>query len=265
MGAFEGKLPTTPTEAYQLNPDLEKLWPTLDARGRKYVMDLFHRNQVGGSKVDARTSTVNLQKLYGMVDNDQVKDFLEADLEKYPMNSGDFRKYYDLRRKLGNNPSADPRTLAAVKLLQDNKADVLSALGVLKRDKSNEEAYNSFTGAVHIALMDWRDAHRKDATPKDILETIGPSVLKAETVTHWFSKDTLENPTFGKQVPEDYIELATRQAKQAGRPIPTKAEMQSAWLAMHMRQLMEAGKTRQKEMEVTPGKSNKLEGIQGEQ
>lgn len=124
------------------------------------------------------------RRIWGTSNNDVIA-FLDMDLTKAGLGYSDLKKYQALQQKYRDNPQRDPRVDQAKRILRGSMGAQLEALGIYMRKESNKDDYDYYTGTLASALDVWRDTHGKPATAKDIIETIGPQVIRQRSVPGW--------------------------------------------------------------------------------
>jgi hypothetical protein len=80
-------------------------------------------------------------------------------------------------------PSDDPMLNRAMGWLRQGRAAELRALGIYFRPTQGADAtdYDHYTGALQAGIDAWREEHGKPPGYKDIVDTIGPSVIHQRT------------------------------------------------------------------------------------
>jgi hypothetical protein len=182
-----------------------------DPKGSAAVMSLpaTDRNNLDkkiGSWVAAREKNHNdemMTQLAGMRMSAH-DEFLMLDPfdEKYNLNQLNIRTILNQQRiDLKARPQDDPRPWHALSTLKAAMGPQLQTLGLYKR-AGNEDAFDHFMGSLTTALDSWQQTHNdRPASNKDVIETIGPSLIKQATVPGRLWGTNVE--TFFQQAPTD--------------------------------------------------------------
>jgi hypothetical protein len=124
----------------------------------------------------------NYTALTGMYYNDR-EAFLDTDFTKYNLSQSQIRDLMAKRAQAIAIPADDPMLNRAMGWLRQGRAAELRALGIYFRPTSGADAtdYDHYTGALQAGIDAWRQEHGKPPGYKDIVDTIGPSVIHERT------------------------------------------------------------------------------------
>ena len=174
------------------------------------------------------TNQENYQKLWGLANND-VEAFLNTDLTKEQLSQADMRKLQAQQQKIREVPMQDPRVNRAIGQIRGAMGSQLEALHIYKRDAGNKDEYDRFTGAVQTAIDVWTTENGKAPMPKDVIETIGPQVIKQISEPGRLF-GTNEVPFFNQAVPRTFSDkIKADVVKQGGRE-PDENEIRKAYM-----------------------------------
>jgi hypothetical protein len=138
------------------------------------------------------------------------------------------------------NQNGDPRVSRALTWLRDARGAELAALGVYHRDSRNPDDYDHMTGTLQSALDLWAETKGKPATYDEVVNTIGPQVIKSRAVPGWLF-GTNNQPFFKPDVNSEEYKLFKRKAIEdvtaQGQPEPTEAEIDKAYTRVQLMKL----------------------------
>lgn len=168
------------------------------------------------------------QRLYGLSNND-VEGFLNTDLTQEKLSQEDMRKLQEKQRKMKEVPNSDPRVGRAIGQIRGAMGSQLEALKIYKREAGNKDEYDKFTGAVQQALDVWTEENKKPPTYKDVVETIGPQVLKTikEPGMLWGTNDV---PFFKQSIPSTFSDKVKADVVSKGGVEPTEEQIRRAYI-----------------------------------
>ena len=167
--------------------------------------------------------------MYGLSNKD-VEAFLNLDVTKEPLAQNDIRTFQKLQQKFKAVPTQDPRVQKAMSQMRGALGAQMEALGVYGRTESNKDDYDQLTGAMSAALDAWADSHGKPATPRDVIDTIAPQLLKQRVAPAFIHSIlfpnlfTTKKPFFQVDIPESFSEKLDKDTAARGEPAPTEAE-----------------------------------------
>ena len=179
----------------------------------------------------------NFTQLWGMAngDADDREKFLNLDIMKQNINQQQMRQLISKRSQMMKNPDLeDPRLHRAVGWLSDGKTGAwMNALNLSK--KENPDDWYKFTGALGQAIDVWTQENGKAPSYKDVKETIGPNILRAQY--HEPGMFGIYGGVFGydralfqRTVPQDFIDQAKARATSKNEPIPDDKEIFQAYM-----------------------------------
>lgn len=153
------------------------------------------------------------------VSNNDVTEFLNMDLTQQGLSQPDMKHFMAKQRKMIETPGQDPRIDRAKRIIRSAMPETLEALKIYKREPSNKDEYDKYTGAVGQAIDVWTTENKKPPTDKEIAEIIGPQIVKqvSEPGMLWGTNDV---PFFRRAVPKAFADdlKAAMIAKNAKEP-----------------------------------------------
>lgn len=182
-----------------------------------------------------------LTRIQGLRNND-VESFLNLDPTdpQLKLSQPQQREVMSWQAQDKKNQNGDPRVNRALSWLRDARGGELAALGVYRRDAKNPEDYDHMTGTLQSALDLWQQSHGKPASYDDVVNTIGPQVIKSRAVPgSWWG--TNNEPFFKPDVNSEEYKLFARKATEdvtaTGAPAPSDAEIDRAYTRMQLLKL----------------------------
>lgn len=133
-----------------------------------------------------------------------IQDFADRN-EVGPLNVKQVDSLNEYRKKLIRNPDDDPHLRNAMNWMRGEHGAELQALGIYGRDKNNPDDYDKYSGAMLQAIDAWKTENKRAPGFKDIVNEIGPQVIKQQTVPGRFW-GTNQTPTFKMEPPVDFID-----------------------------------------------------------
>lgn len=177
----------------------------------------------------------NFIRLKGMSQSDP-ESFLEANVfdPDLKLSVDQRQSLLNIREKQMKNPTDDLRVTRAMSLLRSARGGQMQGLGIYRRDVNNPDDYDHFVGALQEALEVWQQDHKGRPTDADIIDSIGPTVLRTAPVSTYFGlshEDRLLSSQFerGAAIPEDYRQKLTDKVVKAGGIIPTEQQLRQAY------------------------------------
>ncbi len=151
----------------------------------------------------------NFYKLKSLAQHDRnafldIQDFADRN-EVGPLNVKQVDQLNEYRKKLIRNPDDDPHLRNALNWMRGEHGAELQALGIYGRDKNNPDDYDKYSGAMLQAIDAWKTENKRAPGFKDIVNEIGPQVIKQNTTKGWFGM-TNQTPTFKMEPPADFID-----------------------------------------------------------
>jgi hypothetical protein len=179
----------------------------------------------------------NYTQLTGMYYNDR-EQFLDTDFTKYDLSQPQIRDLMAKRAQAVAKPTDDPMLNRAMGWLRQGRAAELRALGIYFRPTQGADAtdYDHYTGALQAGIDAWRQEHGKPPGYKDIVDTIGPSVIHQRTEPGTFGMlfGGKQRPAFDQDmsVVKDWAEKKglVDEIKSRGGADPTDEELYRAFL-----------------------------------
>ena len=184
-------------------PGADTLYQQMKPPDQAGLPGFINRYAAAANKADNDENYLRLKGLANSPDPDAREEFLTTDPTKTQMSVAQIDNIMTLQRKLKENVNADPRVGKALKIMQTQFGSQLQALGIYSRDKNNPTDFDHYVGTLQAALDAWQENMNKPATYKEIVETIGPQIIRQRTEPNYifFSKQV---PFYTREVPEWY-------------------------------------------------------------
>lgn len=212
---------------------------------------------------DKQTNDETAQRLNGMrLSPETVADFIDLDITKEQLSKEDMLRFQGYQASLRKNVEGDPRVNRALQQLRAAMPTQLQALDVysLKKGK-NDDTYLKYVGALHSAIDVWTKANGKAPQYKDIVETIGPEVIKQVPVGGFLKWG--DTPLWNSKQPRFQIDTSSKEfitfseklkadlvKKKAEEPTPE--EIEKAFITTQFIQLYGQKKSSNKRQDRVP-------------
>lgn len=239
----------------------------IDAMPAAKQNDLPARINRVNAAADKLTNDETALRLNGMrLSPDTVADFIALDLSKEQLSKQDMEKFQGYQAQLRKNAEGDPRVNRAIQQLKAAMPAQLKALDVYSLNKGkNDDDYLRYVGALHSAIDVWTEAHGKAPGYKDIVEEIGPQVIKqsvkpahwlvpgtGEWGTLWQGKQSRFKPDTGSKEYTDFAATVRAKLKEEEKDEPTDEEIEKAYTRWQFIQLYGTKKPSDKRQERMP-------------
>jgi hypothetical protein len=179
--------------------------------------------------VDENENQQNYTKLVGMArsgDPDAVAQFMDTDIMTQKINEPAKRALLGLRDQILKHDAVDSRVSRAMGWLRGGAGSQLEALKIYRRNKDDPDDYDHFVGSLHLALEDWQTTHGKPASQQDVIEKIGPTLLKGRGDAGWFSRETHEF----NSPPQEIVDQLQAAAVKRNEPPLSDRELQRIYV-----------------------------------
>lgn len=186
----------------------------------------------------------SLTRLAGLRNND-VESFLSLDPSdpKLQLNQSQQREVMKWQVDDKKNQNGDPRVNRAMTWLRAARGGELEALKVYHRDGKNPDDYDHMTGTLQSALDLWQESKGKPASYDDVVNTIGPQVIKSRPVAGWLY-GTNNEPYFKPDTnTKEYKDFTTNMSSDVvgrGGNEPTPQEVDRAYTRLQLLKLYPA-------------------------
>lgn len=192
----------------------------------------------------ARDKVMNqeaLTRITGLRNND-VETFLNLDPTdpKLGLNQAQQREVMGWQAADKKNQNSDPRVNRALSWLRQARGQELAALGVYHRDAKNPDDYDHMTGTLQSALDLWQQSKGKPATYDEVVNVIGPQVIKSRAVpgTWWGTNDEpFYKPDYNSDEYKNFRTKVTKDITDQGKTAPTDGEIDRAYTRMQLMKL----------------------------
>ena len=175
-------------------PGGQETYERLSAKDKEALPGRITRYNSAVGKYDQERTFTRLKGMAASDDPEAREQFLTLDPTSQNLSQPQMRSVMELQRKLKENVSGDPRVTKAVTWLRGAMGPQLQELGIYNR-KDSPETFDNYVGALQSALDYWQEVHKKPPTYKEIVETIGPQVIREVAVPGRFF-GTNEYPLF---------------------------------------------------------------------
>lgn len=173
---------------------------------------------------EQRTNDDQYRSLLGLYNNDNGK-FMDTDIMSIPgLSKSNINFFLGLQRKAAAN--GDPRVDRAMNWIRGSSPATLQELGIFRRNSSNFDDYDKFTGSLHEAIQAYQETFGKPPDEKVVTKEIFPTLIKQITVPgRWWG--TNEQEFFRSDIPPE-----VRKAAQADSPgkVLTDEEVRHAYV-----------------------------------
>lgn len=210
-----------------LNPQVASAYHNLKPTQQRSVTAVINNTTASLNKVTNQQTATQLRGMLGTQEG--VEKFLNTDLTRLPLEYNDLKAFQNEQNRLAKNAQADPRVWHAMQTLRGAMGPQLQSLGIYNRDKSNPDDFDHFAGALSEALTQWRDTHKTQPTADDIVNTIGPQLLRTHAVPGFLYGNN-QVPFFKSEVPEDFKKTVTQELTDRGQPPPDDNELYRAYI-----------------------------------
>lgn len=185
-------------------------------------------------------------RLSGMAESPEGREELlnTHDLGKYGLSQPQMNKIMNLQKGLRKDIEGDPRVNRAIGQFRAAKGSDLEALGIFRRTDQNKDDYDKFSGAMRQAIDTWVDVYKKPPTEKDIVDTIGPQIIRQQVQSKWFGLTTgKSDPEFKQPVPKDIAEKIKKAPEWLELPQTEQTEdrLKQVYNRLVFKNLFEAG------------------------
>ncbi len=224
------------------DPKTAAAMDALPVRYREMIPSMINRFN------EARDKTTNqdsYQRLYGLSNND-VEGFLNTDVTKEQLSQSDMRKLQARQEMLKKNQNADPRVSRALSWVRGAAGSQMEALGIYRRNDSNKDDYDHFTGALQSALDEWQETHSKPPDYKEVTQEIAPRLMKQRTEPYLFGLMSSKKAFFQQEVPDEVKEQLKSDVSAATGSEPSDEEMYKAYVRQQYIQLYGSKKDQSK-------------------
>jgi hypothetical protein len=183
----------------------------------------------------------SLTRIAGLRNND-VESFLNLDPTdpKLQLNQSQQREVMGWQQADKKNQNGDPRVNRALTWLRDARGGELQALGVYHRDSRDPDDYDHMTGTLQSALDLWQESKGKPPTYDEVVNQIGPQVIKSRAVpgSLWGTRDEpFYKPDVNSTEYKNFSGQVTKDIQDQGKPPPTPAEIDRAYNRMQLLKL----------------------------
>lgn len=183
----------------------------------------------------------SLTRISGLRNND-VESFLNLDPTdpKLMLNQSQQRQVLEWQRTDKKNQNSDPRVQRALSWLRHARGGELAALGVYRRDNKNPDDYDQMTGTLQSALDLWQQSHGKPPSYDDVINVIGPQVIKQRATPGWLwgtNNEPFYKPDIYSEEYKHFKRKVTQDVVNAGQVAPSDAEINRAYTRTQLMKL----------------------------
>lgn len=238
MGGFsEGKVPTSIDELKAVNPRVSAAIDALPPHKQIEIPAKINRyNKAINQKTEQEIAT----RLTGMAtgSDDSVAEFLNLDITQQKLSQHDMQRFIKLQNDKRKNATADPRVTKAIGWMRNALGSQMEALGIFRRTDSNKEDYDHFTGALQSAIEIYQETNKKVPSYNEIVNEIGPQVIRQTRVPGWLWKTNPSDPFFKQIVPKSFsdplkADIFDRTGEELSEAQIYKAWIRSQYIKLH--------------------------------
>lgn len=212
------------------NPQIAAAMDALPGAMQKDVPGWINSYNANRDKVVHEQSFTTL---WGLSNND-VGKFLDTNLgeylDKHLISNAQFNRLVSKRAELIKNPQDDPRVLQALHWMQGAHAQELQALGIYHRASDSPDEYDHYTGALEGAIEAWITVKGHRPSYKEIVDEIGPQVIRQTTQPGAIFGNLWPNQTPFFDILQTHVSAAQDEARKRGIEPPTENEVRSAYI-----------------------------------
>ena len=183
----------------------------------------------------------SLTRIQGLRNND-VESFLNLDPSdpSLHLSQPQIREVMDWQQQDKKNQNGDPRVNRALTWLREARGGELQALGVYHRDGKDPDGYDHMTGTLQSALDLWQESKGKPATYDDVVNIIGPQVIKSRAVPgSWYgtNNEPFYKPDVNSTEYKNFSAQVTKDITDQGLPPPSESEIDRSYNRMQLLKL----------------------------
>ena len=183
----------------------------------------------------------SLTRIQGLRNND-VESFLNLDPSdpSLHLSQPQIREVMDWQKQDKKNQNGDPRVNRALTWLREARGGELQALGVYHRDGKDPDGYDHMTGTLQSALDLWQESKGKPATYDDVVNIIGPQVIKSRAVPgSWYgtNNEPFYKPDVNSTEYKNFSAQVTKDITDQGLPPPSESEIDRSYNRMQLLKL----------------------------
>jgi len=171
----------------------------------------------------------NYTQLLGMAkssDPNVRAQFMDLDIMTQPINGPAKRALLSARDIILKKDESDSRVERAMGWLRHGRAGEMESLGLYRRKSDSPDEYDQFQGSLHLALEDWQTTHGKPADANDVIEKIGPMLMKGRGDSGWFSRESHEY----NKPPSEIVDQLQSEAIKRNQPALSERELQRSYV-----------------------------------
>ena len=183
----------------------------------------------------------SLTRIQGLRNND-VESFLNLDPSdpSLHLSQPQIREVMDWQKQDKKNQNGDPRVNRALTWLREARGGELQVLGVYHRDGKDPDGYDHMTGTLQSALDLWQESKGKPATYDDVVNIIGPQVIKSRAVPgSWYgtNNEPFYKPDVNSTEYKNFSAQVTKDITDQGLPPPSESEIDRSYNRMQLLKL----------------------------
>jgi hypothetical protein len=225
----------------QLRAKSPQVAAAIDSLPQSEQLKLPARINAYNAARDKVASQDSLTRLTGLRNND-VEAFLNLDPTdpKLALSQAQQREVMNWQRQDKKNQNSDPRVNRALSWLRQARGGELAALGVYRRDGKNPEDYDQMTGTLQSAMDLWQQSKGKPPTYDEVINVIGPQVIKSRATPGWLwgiNNEPFYKPDVNSEEYKLFKRKATDDVVNSGAVAPTDAEIDRAYTRMQLLKL----------------------------
>jgi hypothetical protein len=204
-------------------PEAREILDGLQRQDKRFSVEAYRQSVIDKTFKEANDEVYNNTLMLSTTDHDK---FLDMDFGKLNISLAQMRQLEQHRTNMlkGQPPQDNAAFNKALSIMRNSHRGELSSLGILDRSTQNKDEWNSYAGALYSAVSAWRQTHNRPPSEQEIIDTVGPAVIKSVAVPGWFGR-TNQIPRYKLQETDDTLGYkSAREAWQKQFPMGTDEE-----------------------------------------
>lgn len=230
------------------DPEAKKAYELLPAKEREALPGKIYRYQESKERPYREEA---IRRLQGLRQSDPAA-FQDVDPTKEPhLSTSQIQQVLGWQKQDRASPYKDPTVTRAFGWLRESRGTMLQSLKIYNRGDNQDEGnrFDTFRGALQQALEAWKspEGHGKPATATDVIETIGPQLMRDmhKETKRWLPPYMLPEPEtkpyFEQEPPEAWKNWFINEAMKGGEQ-PSKEQIARGWLRKNLNELYSKNK-----------------------
>jgi hypothetical protein len=210
-----------------LYPDMDKIMAKMPTVRTVDQLQTY-MNRFYGS-VDKQTNEYWATLINGMRTSDAAAfQYLDPTDPKYHLHKDDIIKIQNQQAAAASNPKNDAKVSQAMTWLLGARGTELNTLKVDRFNKDDPNDYYHFRGAMQEALQEWAEDHKRPPTYEEVVDKIGPQIIKTQAVAKGWIYNTNE-PAFRQDMTDQDRQRLTKMFTDKGGAPPDDKQLIRAY------------------------------------